>query len=401
MSDCSVLLVHDDLLVIRSLGGFFQKNACDMHLADGTEGAISQLNGHRVDLVVLELSSPAIEGTVLLKEIKRHNPEVPVWIVTAERRPERIVEAWRLGADEFLWCDEMAVVERKLVEFLENREGARVGGASAAGRSLMDDMVLSMMMIMSHDIRSPILSIGAMAKLLKNGLYGTVEGKVSDGLDELYSRVISLSGVVEDYLSRIALIDGKEFLVREKLDVLGDVIRPVLTEFVHDIRMFDIRVDDRIDIAGRFPIRIQANRQCIKAVFRNLLSNAVKYGGRGCTVRLDYEDAGSECRFVVFNSGPPIPEDRRDVLFTKFGKTRKASRTVLNGMGIGLFLVRNILREHGGDIRYEGEEDGSSFIFSLPKDGRPCAPCTRVESTEPPCGIRGIRESRPNAEAWR
>jgi two-component system sensor histidine kinase KdpD len=67
----------------------------------------------------------------------------------------------------------------------------------------------------------------------------------------------------------------------------------------------------------------------------------------------------------VYNTGPPIPEQKRSVLFTKFG--RVGEEPFSEGVGMGLFLVKEIINQHGGDIWYEEIDNGSAFFFTLPK----------------------------------
>jgi signal transduction histidine kinase len=70
----------------------------------------------------------------------------------------------------------------------------------------------------------------------------------------------------------------------------------------------------------------------------------------------------------VFNSGKPIPEDHRDKLFTKFMRfgNNGNGNGILDGMWLGLYLIKTIIQKHGGDIWYEAKENGSNFVFTLP-----------------------------------
>jgi two-component system sensor histidine kinase KdpD len=93
--------------------------------------------------------------------------------------------------------------------------------------------------------------------------------------------------------------------------------------------------------------------------------NAIKYGGHGITIAYGYEDHGSYYKLSVYNNGPVIPREKRDTLFEKFRRADKVSDH--EGMGMGLFLTKEILNKHGGDIWYEEMEHGAAFIFTLPK----------------------------------
>jgi signal transduction histidine kinase len=68
----------------------------------------------------------------------------------------------------------------------------------------------------------------------------------------------------------------------------------------------------------------------------------------------------------VFNIGTPIPEEYRSMLFSKFGRIPSKQNQNREGMGLGLYLVKEIIQHHGGCIWYEAMDDGSSFAFILP-----------------------------------
>jgi len=113
-------------------------------------------------------------------------------------------------------------------------------------------------------------------------------------------------------------------------------------------------------------IFIKANRFWLRTVFRNLLKNAIKYGGKGGAIAIGFEDHGSSYKFNVYNSGKPVLEEYRNKIFAKFASFGNNGNGDESGIGLGLYLVKKIIQNHGGDIWYEAQEDGSNFIFTLP-----------------------------------
>ncbi len=152
------------------------------------------------------------------------------------------------------------------------------------------------------------------------------------------------------------------------MDFRQDIINPVLEELSQELRQRCIQVENRFDGMSTKPISIKANRICLKTVFRNLLKNAIKYGHAGGTIAIGLEDHGSFYRLNIYNSGRPVPEECRNKLFTKFMHVGDNGSGGTGGMGLGLYLVRQILQKHGGEIWYEAQEDGSNFIFTLPSE---------------------------------
>jgi signal transduction histidine kinase len=226
--------------------------------------------------------------------------------------------------------------------------------------------ILNMLKIMSHDIRTPLLSISATLKLLTRGYYGKMDDAVANTLKELLSKTISLVGITEEYLGRTFCVEGDLESQGEVLNLMKDVINPVLDELSVELKEHPISMDHRSEAMSNKGISIKASRIGLKAVFRNLLRNAIKHGGKGCTITLGFEDQGGSYRLNVYNSGRPIPEEYRNKLFTKFMGFGNNGNRGANGMGLGLYLVKKIIQKQGGDIWYEAEEDGSNFVFTLP-----------------------------------
>lgn len=173
----------------------------------------------------------------------------------------------------------------------------------------------------------------------------------------------------EDFLSKAFLFDGSLKISRELLDLKEDIVDPVLDEFFAEIRDCHVRLENRLNASPPQGIPIRANRIWLRVVFRNLLRNAIKYGGEGCTIVGGLKNPGVHYRLNIYNSGNPVPEQWRDKLFRKFARIGEGVGS--DGLGLGLYLSREIIRKHGGDIWYEAKEHGSNFVFTLPRELAP------------------------------
>lgn len=247
------------------------------------------------------------------------------------------------------------------------RENIEISRSEQQIRSL-NKHILNMLMVMSHDIRGPLVSIAATLKLLIRGTYGKMDESVYHTLEDLLSRVAQLVGIAEDCLGKAHSVEGAMKMDREMLDLRQDIIDPVLNELSNDIERNGIMIDNRMGAIPAGTIPVHVNRIWLRAVFRNLFRNAIKYGEKGCTIAFGFEDHDSHYRINVYNSGRPVPEEHRDKLFTRFGRIVTDGRVEREGVGLGLFLIKEIIRRHGGDIWYEARSDGSDFIFTIAKE---------------------------------
>ena len=182
------------------------------------------------------------------------------------------------------------------------------------------------------------------------------------------SRCVRLLGTAEDYLGKASIVGGTLKMERETLDLRQDIIDAVLDEFADDIHKQEIVIDNRLGGIPAGSISISANKTWLKAVFRNLFSNAIKYGGQGCTIAFGFEEHKSHYRLNVYNSGKPISEEDRERLFNRFVRFGALEGRPPDGVGLGLFLTREIILKHGGEIWYDARPDGSNFVFTISRE---------------------------------
>lgn len=230
----------------------------------------------------------------------------------------------------------------------------------------MKECEMNALKILLHDIRGSLVSMSATLKLLTRGYYGKMDEGVTSHLKELLSKTISLNGMTEEYFDGAFSLDGGLEMEDEALDLMQDVIHPILDELSPELREHRLRVQHGFDGMSTKLTCIKGTTVWWKTVFRNLLKNAIKYGEPGGTISIGFEDRGSFYRLNVYNSGKPIPEEYRNKIFTEFMSFQAKADRGSDGMGIALYLLKKIIRKQGGDIWYEAKEDGSNFVFIIP-----------------------------------
>ena len=150
----------------------------------------------------------------------------------------------------------------------------------------LNEHILNMLMIMSHDIRGPLVSIAATLKLLLRGSFGRMDESVWKTVDDLMARVRCLIGIAEDCLGKANSLEGSMRKDRRTIDLRQDIIDPVLDEVSNEIELQQIVIDNRLGAIPGGCIPININMMWLKAVFRNLFKNAIKYGGKELQDRL-------------------------------------------------------------------------------------------------------------------
>ncbi len=347
---------HSSMSIVLAL----QDVGYDVTTAINSQCASEALRAKDFDLVITDCLD-------VLKKAKEVSPETMVIMLSSNYKVTFVITALRLGADDYI-LEPVSLIElRHLVAHrLEKLEVKRSHSQSELGEGTSTGNILNMSKMISHDIRGSLLSISATLKLLTRGYYGEINESVVNSLKELLLKTISLTGMTEEYLSRAFSVNGDLETEDETLDFRQDIVNPILEELSQELRERCIRVEHRFDGISTKRISIKANRFCWKTVFRNLLKNGIKYGDPGGTIAIDFEDHGSFYKLNVYNSGKPIPEECRNKLFTKFASFGNNANGGTDGMGLGLYLVKQIIRNRGGDIWYEAQEGGSNFVFTVP-----------------------------------
>jgi two-component system sensor histidine kinase/response regulator len=376
MSDYEILLLGDGSHLFRTIGWVLEYKGYRVRAAASPEAALEALVKKNFDLVIAKLTGEVSDGLDVLKRAKKLNPEVKVMVVSGNHETVFPLEAYQLEIDDYilmpispaeLWrrvnqCLER-VVELKPIKTLVMPAAQTV---TAVPKTELNDLVLNRMMMMFHDIRGSMVSAAAALKLVARGTYGEIDERVADKLHEVQSRVRKLVNLTEEFMGK-ALGNGEAKSEEEILDLKMDIVEPVLHEFSEEIQDRGIHIDNRLNSLRADCIPVKGSKLWLKSVFRNLLANGIEYGGKGGNLVIALEDQGSNCRLKVYNSGKPVPEAYRPLLFSKARHLNPGAKGNGRGLGLGLYLSRDLIHEHGGDIWYEPQNDGSNFIVELPQ----------------------------------
>jgi signal transduction histidine kinase len=236
---------------------------------------------------------------------------------------------------------------------------------ASAPDALVNEKVLNRLLMMFHDIRSSMVSTTAALKLLGKGIYGDVGQPVQTKIQEIGNRMDKLINLTEEFVDRAFSKPFQAELDREMLDLCRDIVDPVLEELAEDIQDHQVILENRLAFYPEV-ISVKGNKLWLKSVFRNLLKNAINHGEAHGTITLDWEKQGNGCRLNVYNSGEPVPEELRSILFSNLTPRLRRAHGNGAGLGLGLHLSRDLVASQGGEMWYEPRTDGSNFVIALP-----------------------------------
>jgi signal transduction histidine kinase/CheY-like chemotaxis protein len=216
--------------------------------------------------------------------------------------------------------------------------------------------------MLGHELRNPLGAIRLAAELL---------AKPADEAQRTKQRVIidrqtrHLARLVDDLLDVARVTYGKVTLRREPLSV-AEVLRTCFQAFepaakTHQLA-YALHVDDRGSL-------VSADRDRLQQIIGNLLTNAIKYTPPGGSIQVELGCTDTECVLRVIDSGVGIAADMLPNVFELFSQADRSLDRSRGGMGLGLTLVRNLLRLHGGTVEAfsAGVGQGSEFCVRLPR----------------------------------
>jgi PAS domain S-box-containing protein len=215
--------------------------------------------------------------------------------------------------------------------------------------------------VASHELRTPVTALHVQLQVLQRVVERLgAPGPVRERVESLDRQVRRLAGLVEALLdlSRIRL--GRMELSREPVDVSA-LAREVAAPYQADL---DLAHGSSVTVRATSPVLASLDRVRIEQVLANLLGNAVKFG-EGKPVEMRVESVGTGVRIEVVDRGVGIDADQVERIFGRFERAAPAHH--YPGLGLGLYVAREIVEAHGGRIHARGEPGtGASFVVEIP-----------------------------------
>ncbi|HEX7191812.1 MAG TPA: ATP-binding protein [Thermoanaerobaculia bacterium] len=218
--------------------------------------------------------------------------------------------------------------------------------------------------IASHELRTPVTSIKGYTQLAKTlireGELNTSEEYLEIALDQ----IDRMSRLILELLDVSRIETGRLEIRREPIHWPGfvrDVVHHHHTSYSD--RRFHLNLPDR---STRI---VNGDRDRLEQVLGNLLENAVKYSPEGSDIYVVVEDRSDSVVTAISDRGIGIPADEIQQVFERFHRGRQVSSTNYGGLGLGLYITKQIIERHGGSIWVESKEgSGTTFFFSLPTE---------------------------------
>lgn len=250
---------------------------------------------------------------------------------------------------------------------LKNRELLRI-----------DQMRKQLLAVASHDLKSPLGAVSSYLAGMRDGYLGPLTDEQKHVVQRSLDRLSRLRGFIDDVLAWSSIEQG---MLRQEIRPVD--IEKLLQRVIEDHRDTALARDIDIRLVVPHPLpKVDCSPERMNQVFENLVSNAVKYSQDGGKVRVEAGREGDDLLVSVLDKGIGIRGEDLERLFEDFFRAPSV-RTKVAGTGLGLALVRRIVRAHQGEIWATSElGQGSTFFVRIPITSTQVARSARLDSQD-------------------
>jgi two-component system, sensor histidine kinase and response regulator len=328
--------------IIKSTGHEF------VGVASGLE-ALEVVQTRSFAVILLDVMMPVLDGLGTLERLREipSAKNVPVIFLTAHDLDSRVMQrAYSLGALDYLVKPvEPEILRGKLSAFIAlYLQGEEI--RSQAEQLRRKDRYIA---VLAHDLRNPIATISLSAKQLEQNADASVR-KTAERIARATSRMVRLTDDLLESAREAAAAGKPQRVLMDLTELLHELVQDF--ETTHPTVRFATSLQPRV--RGTWdPARLTQ-------ALSNLLVNAVKYGSGWVSVVLS--TSADTASVTVENGGAGIDRDQLERVFEPFVQANQGGA----GVGLGLFIVREIVRGHGGDVHAFSDGGRTRFIAHLP-----------------------------------
>jgi signal transduction histidine kinase len=363
----NVLLIEDnpgdaDLVRLRLVEGQSAVNVnCVNRLSDG----LASLTRETPSVVLLDLNLPDSHGAETFRRVMDHSPHVPVVVLSGQEDEALAMKAVRHGVQDYLLKSDISSKHlERAIRYAVERQGLLRALEIAQKQQL--EFKNRFLSHVSHELRTPLTCIHQYVTLLLDGLAGPLAPDQSDHLKTVLKSVNQLHAMIRDLLEATRAESGKMQVeprcisLQELVYQAVAMLRPTAEEKKIGL---EIGLDQRLPLVHADPDRVLE-------VLINLVDNAIKFTPPDGSVVVGACMVEADPGYVyisVSDTGRGIGPEAKTLIFERLYQDPDSVDNNRSGLGLGLFICREIVRLHEGRIWVSSEPgQGSTFTFTLP-----------------------------------
>jgi signal transduction histidine kinase len=362
-----VLLIEDnpgdaDLVRLRLMEGHSPVSVnCVNRLAEG----LTSLERETPSVILLDLNLPDSRGAETFRRVRDHSPNVPIVVLSGQDDQALAEKAVHLGVQDYLVKGDISSKQlERAIRYAVERQALTLSLQMAQKQQI--DFKNQFLDHVSHELRTPLTCIHQYVTLLLDGIAGPMLPDQSDHLRTVLKSVNQLHAMLRDLLEATRAETGK-LRIEPRCGAVIDIIRQSVAMLrpTADAKNIGMEVAVGVDL----PL-VYADPDRVLEVLINLIDNAIKFTPQNGAIMVQGNrlDADPGTIYVsVSDTGRGISPTAKALIFERLYQDPEAVDNNRSGLGLGLFICREIVRLHGGRISVSSEPgQGSTFTFTLP-----------------------------------
>ncbi len=348
----------DDLLRMSRAEGRFEL----VGVVAFDEALTALLNGG-YDACLMDYNLGSYSGLDLLQEATHRGNRTPIVMLTGHGNREVDLGALEAGAAEFLEKEKLnrMMLARTLRYAIKHQQDKNQLEDLYDQVSELEQLKTDMIRIAAHDLRTPLTTMLNYAHFLRDDRDHPLQDDQLGYVDNMIASVYRMQKIISDILSLERIQETAAERYANVVDLAEQVNAAVRVSLPTDGSK---QVLVNVPPSGVFVLGDAG--QLVEAAV-NLMTNAVKYTPDGGTIEVGLAVDGGDAVLTVRDNGYGIPDDMQDRLFQPFYRAKSKMTRRIEGTGLGLHLVRNIVRRHRGEIIFHSVYgEGSVFGFRIP-----------------------------------
>lgn len=312
---------------------------------------------HSLGLVLAMAHGDALVGVIYLGEKRNGNDYVKRDMTTLTTVSNELI----IAIENALSVEEI----QELNDTLQDRINIATKEIRANNKKLekLDETKDEFISMASHQLRTPLTSIKGYVSMLLDGDAGKLTADQRRLLDEAYVSSERMVRLISDFLNVSRLQTGKFMLDKSKVN-LGDLVTQELASLETIANAHDLKLG--LKVRGPIP-SLYVDEDKLRQVVMNFVDNAIYYSHEGSTIKVELRVEGGYLIYEVTDKGIGVPKEEQKHLFTRFFRAENARKQRPDGTGVGIYLAKKVITEHGGTIIFRSTENkGSTFGFRLP-----------------------------------
>ncbi len=288
---------------------------------------------------------------------------------SGERYNDDDMQMLRVASDELALAVQNALRFEEIQRFnhrLRNEVARATRDLRRSNRQLhhLDEVKNDFLSIASHQLRTPLTSIKGYLSMVLDGDAGDVTPAQRKLLEESFVSSQRMVALIEDFLNLSRLQTGR-FSIDKEPSNIEEIVREEVGSLTSTAENRTLEL--QLAVGKDMPEKILADSGKIRQVVMNLIDNAIYYSRPNKKIQVRLARDGGSIRFTVRDRGIGVPKSEQGRLFTRFYRANNAKKQRPDGTGVGLYLAKRVIDEHGGDMIFRStENEGSVFGFTLP-----------------------------------